>query len=272
VKHEAFLQRSLQTFVRALGRALESEELSQVDGLLQRLDPRVKVIGLPALILAAAVSHRLAMVAAIFLFSVLLAMLSQIPLSTLATRIWLAALLFTGVIAFPAIFTTPGQAIYRLPVLGWAVTLQGCRSALFLIGRTETAATLSLLLVLSTPWSHILKALRSLRIPTVLVVIFSMTYRYIFLLLATARDLFEARQSRAVGNLTGRERRRMAASTAGALMGKSYQLSQEVYLAMQSRGFTGEARVLSDFAMRRRDYAGLAFLLALSATALWWGR
>jgi cobalt ECF transporter T component CbiQ len=272
MKHDAFIQRSLQSFIRALGRALESEELSKLDGLLQRLDPRVKVIGLPTLIVAAAVSHRLAVIAAIFIIGVVLAMLSQIPLRTLAARIWMAVLVFTGVIALPAIFITPGQIIYRLPLLGWTLTAQGGHSALFLIGRTETAATLSLLLVLTTPWSHVLKALRSLRVPAALIVIFGMTYRYIFLLLATARDLFESRQSRTVGSLPGRERRRIAAATAGALMGKSFQLSHEVYLAMQSRGFSGEAHVLSDFTMKRRDYAGLAVLLALSATAFWWGR
>jgi len=272
MKHDAFMQRSLQNFIRALGRALESEELAKAGGLLQRLDPRVKVIGLPALIVAAAVSRRLAVIAAIFLVSVVLAILSQIPLRTLATRIWIAVLVFTGVIALPAVFITPGTSLYRLPLLGWTVTAQGAHSAFFLIGRTETAATLSLLLVLSTPWSYVLKALRTLGVPTVLVVIFGMTYRYIFLLLATARDLFESRQSRTVGKLSGRERRRITASTAGALMDKSFQLSHEVYLAMQSRGFTGEAHVLSDFAMKRRDYAGLALLLALSVTALWWGR
>jgi cobalt ECF transporter T component CbiQ len=272
MKHDAFIRRSLRSFIDALGHALESEELSKLNGLLQCLDPRVKVIGLPALIVAAAVSHRLGVIAAIFLFSIGLAMLSQIPLHTLSTRIWLAVLFFSGVIALPAVFITPGRTICRLPLLGWTVTAQGAHSALFLIGRTETAATLSSLLVLTTPWSHVLKALRTLRVPAALVVIFGMTYRYIFLLLATARDLFESLQSRTVGRLSGRDRRHMAASTAGALMGKSFQMSQEVYLAMQSRGFTGEARVLSDFTMKWRDYAGLAVLLVLSATALWWGR
>ena len=70
--------------------------------------------------------------------------------------------------------------------------------------RAETAATLSVLIVLCTPWNNVLKALRVLRLPTVLVVILGMTYRYIFLLLRTAHDMFESRRSRMVGQLDGR--------------------------------------------------------------------
>jgi cobalt ECF transporter T component CbiQ len=272
MKRDLFMQRNVENFLRALGRALESEDLASANGWLQRLDPRVKVIGLPALVMAAVMARRLPVIAALFLLSAVLAALSRIPLGTLAARIWIAVLAFTGVIALPAVFLIPGRALCRLPLLHWPVTAPGSRSALFLIGRAETAATLSLLLVLSTPWSHLLKALRTLRVPAVLVVIIGMTYRYIFLLLASARDLFESRQSRTVGRLAPLERRRIAVSAAGALLGKSFQLSHEVYLAMQSRGFSGEAHVFSDFAMKGRDYAGLALLLVLSASALWWGR
>ena len=71
---------------------------------------------------------------------------------------------------------------------------------MLLVARVETAATLSVLLILCTPWSHVLKALRVLRVPVVFVVILGMTYRYILLLLQSAHDMFESRRSRMVGN------------------------------------------------------------------------
>lgn len=88
--------------------------------------------------------------------------------------------------------------------------------------------TLSLLLVLSTPWAQVLKALRALFVPSVLVVILGMTYRYIFLLMQTAREMLESRQSRTVGRLTGSERRRVATASVGVLLGKTMELSSEV--------------------------------------------
>jgi energy-coupling factor transporter transmembrane protein EcfT len=84
--------------------------------------------------------------------------------------------------------------------------------------------------------------------------------------------MFESRQSRAVGVLSGSEQRKMAARTAGVLLSKSIELSQEVYLAMLSRGFRGEVRVLTDFRFKPRDYAGLTVFLFTGCLVVWMGR
>lgn len=272
MSHSGFVDRTLEGFVRGMSRALEAEELAKADGLLQRLDPRVKVVGLPALMVAAVVSHKLAVILGIFGIGLLFALWSRVPIGTLATRIWIGVLVFTGTIAAPAIFLTPGPVAYRLPILQANLSGPGLRSAAYLVARAETTATLALLLVLSTPWTHVLKALRVLRVPVVLVVIFGMTYRYIFVLLETAQEMFLSRRSRMVGKLQGRARRKVAAATAGGLLSKTFQLSNEVYLAMQSRGFSGEVYLLSDFDMKPFDYAGMVVLLGLSTAAVWWGR
>lgn len=147
------------------------------------------------------------------------------PLKTLAARAWISAFTFTGLIALPVIFITPGDALFRVPLLNWTVTAQGLTSATYLISRVETTVTLSLLLVLCTLWTHVLKALRVLRVPVVFVVILGMTYRYIFVMLETAQNMFEARQSRLVGALSGSENRRIAAASVGVLLSKSFYLN-----------------------------------------------
>lgn len=270
-KH-SFVERTIADLSGAMERALYAEALAKADGLLQRLDPRVKVVGLLALIVAAALSRNVLVILALFAAAIALALLSRVPLRTLATRVWVGALLFTGMLALPAIFITPGQPLYRLPLLGWPVTAQGLASATYLITRVETAATLSMLLILCTPWTHVLKALRVLRVPVVFVVILGMTFRYIFLLLQTARDMFESRQSRMVGELESADRRRLAAASVGVLLSKTLQLSGDVYMAMQSRGFRGEVYTLDEFAMRGRDWAALAGFLSAAALAFWFGR
>ena len=198
-KARGVVERSLASFVDGLQRTFEAEEVAKKKGLLQSLDPRIKIFAILPLILVAALAKQLRVIVALFVLAILLAVLSRVPLFTLATRIWLAALAFTGVISVPALFLTPGQVVYTMPLLNWTVTEQGLRAAVYLIMRAETSATLSALVVLCTPWSKVLKALRALRLPAVLVVILGMTYRYIFLLLGTARDMFEARKIRMVG-------------------------------------------------------------------------
>ena len=267
-----FLEHTLSSFVKALERALYAEELAKVKGLLQRLDPRVKVIGILGLIVAAAMARKLWVIGAVFVIALILAISSRVPLAILTQRVWIPVLLFTGVIALPAPFVIPGREVWSLPWLGWTVTLQGLTSAAYLVTRVETAATLSVLLILCTPWSHVLKALRVLRVPVVVVAILSMAYRYIFLLLESAHDMLESRRSRMVGQLEGAERRRVAAASVGVLMSKTLQLSGDVYSAMLARGFRGEVYVLDDFKTAAFDWIMLAVFLTLAAGAFYWGR
>jgi len=271
-KSRGAVERSLASLVDALEYAFYAEELAKEDGLLQKLDPRVKIVAVLPLIVIAALARRLWLIAALFAIAVVLALLSKVPLATLAKRVWLGVLTFTGLISLPALFLTPGQAIYRLPLLGWTVTAPGLRAAVYLITRAETAATFSVLLVLCTPWSSVLKALRVLRLPIVLVVILGMTYRYIFLLLRNAQDMFTSRKSRIVGRLDGPEKRRAAAASAGVLISKTIQLSGDVYLAMRSRGFQGEVFVLDEFQTHWFDWAVLALFISVALVAFWFGR
>ena len=256
----------------ALEHVFYAEEVARADGLLQRLDARVNLLGLLALILPAAAARRFVVLEGLFAVAVVLAALSRVSFGLLLKRVWIAVLLFTGVIALPAPFVTPGRAVYQLPWLGWTITAQGLESAGYLVLRVETAATLCVLLVLTTRWNHVLKALRVLRVPAVLVTILGMTYRYVFLVLQTAHDMFESRRSRMVGELTGGERRRVAASSAGVLMSKTVDLSSEVYLAMQSRGFRGDVYILDESRIQRFDWIMLAGFTLISAAAFWWGR
>ncbi len=267
-----FVEKTARHLLRAMQHALFAEEMARSEGVLQRLDARVKLVGLGAMIIASIAIHRIWGLAAILAAGLLLAVLSHIPLRTLLQRVWIPVLFFTGLIALPAVFLTPGQPVYHVPWLRWPVTVQGLHSAAFLLLRAETAVTLSVILILTTFWTRILRALRVLHTPMVLVVILGMTYRYIFLLLRTAQEMFEAREVRVIGTLLPADRRRLASASAGVLLGKSLQLSGEVHLAMQARGFRGEIHLLDELPLRASDWLQLGAFGAFAATAVWLGR
>jgi cobalt/nickel transport system permease protein len=132
------------------------------------------------------------------------------------------------------------------------------RAATTLILRVGASVSFAAILILTTRWGVLLSALRGLRVPQVFVVILGMTYRYIFLLLHTTNDMFLARKSRLVGRAPGSSERAWLAGSMGTLLGKSYLLSDEVYLAMVSRGFHGEAKTLEPLHMRPFDIAVIA--------------
>ncbi len=265
---KSFVERTIGSLSEGMNFAALADDSARSGGVLQGVDPRVKVAGMLAMIVAVAVTHHLIAIACVLLLAVSLATISRISLVDLARWAWTPVLLFTGCIALPAIFVTPGAPVYA----NWPITSQGVRSASYLLLRAETAVSLSMLLILSTRWPHILKALRVLRVPVVFIVILGMTYRYLFLILETALDMFESRESRTVGVLEAADRRRLATATVGVLLSKSYHLSADVHLAMQSRGFRGEVYLLDDFKMQAADWGWLTFFLGVATAVIWVGR
>ncbi len=271
-RRRTFIEKTIRGLLESMEHTVFAEDTASKSGLLQRWDPRVKMIGIGALVGATVAVHRIPVLLGILFTAVILARLSGISLRTLATRVWIAVAAFTGTIALPAIFLTPGASVWRIPLLEWQITQEGLRSASLLVLRAETAATLSVLFILCTMWNQVLMALRFFRLPVVLVVMLGMTYRYMFLFLQTARDMFESRECRVVGVLAAPERRRLAAASAGVLLGKTLLLSGDVHTAMQARGYRGEVRLLDQGTVRGGDWARAAAIVGLAACAIWLGR
>lgn len=267
-----FAEKLVGDLAGALALADETEALGTRQGLLQGLDPRVKLAAILALIVGGVLTHSLATLAGLLALALTLAVCSRLVAAPALRRVWLSVLLFTGAIALPALVLVPGDALWHLPFGGGAVTRQGLRSAAFLVGRAETSATLMLLLIASTPWTHLLKAMRSLGAPVALVAVLGMTHRYVFVLLHSALQACEARRSRLMAPLDGRQRRRLAVAAAGALLDRSFQLATDVHLAMISRGYRGETRLLDDFRTRPRDWLALALALAVPALIVGTGK
>jgi cobalt/nickel transport system permease protein len=268
---KGFLERTLSNISLTLEQSIFAEELAHTKGVLQSIDPRPKCIGLVAFLLAINLSYNLPIILGFYLITILLAFVSAIPLRKFILRVWLFIPIFTGIIALPAIFITPGPVLVKLP-LGLVITQTGLTSSFFLISRVATSISLTILLILTTPWNSILKSLKVFQIPDVVVLILGMTYRYIYLLLFIANDMFLSRKSRVIGKLDGAEERKLLGATAGVLLSRSLQVSTEVYLAMQSRGFYRTPKTLDPTRMKPSDWVlSIGFILA-SGLTLWVGR
>ena len=266
-----FIERTLVDINNTLEQSIFAEKISRHKGLLQSLDPRLKVIAMLMLLFAVSLSHQLAVLAVLYLFALVLAVISAIPMGFFIRRVWILIPFFTGIIALPALFITPGPTLITLP-LGIVITRTGALTALFLLLRVGTSVSFAVLFVLTTPWNSLLKALGVLRIPDVIVLVLGMTYRYIHLLLHTVTDMFLSRKSRILKRMSGAEDRHLMAATSGALLGKSLQLSGEVYLAMESRGYRGYPRTMDRFRMLWSDWLAGLVVLAVTAAAIWFGR
>ncbi|MGD0876931.1 MAG: cobalt ECF transporter T component CbiQ [Anaerolineales bacterium] len=266
-----FVERTLVDINHTLEQSVFAERIARGPGLLQVLDPRLKILSALLLLLAVGLSHSLLVILALYFLALALAFISRIPLGFFIKRVWLLIPFFTGVIALPALFITPGPVLAQLP-LGLDITQTGLTTAVFLLLRVGTSVSLAVLLVLTTPWNNLLKALGVLRLPAVVILILGMTYRYIHLLLHLTNDMFLSRKSRLLRRMNGPEERRLIAATSGTLLNKSLQVSSEVYLAMQSRGFRNYPRTLDTFKMRTADWLAGSLVVVTAAAAIWLGK
>lgn len=274
-----FFEKTLNDITGTLEQTLFAEELARRKGLLQSLDPRAKLIGALALLIAISMSQNLAVILALYLLTLPMAYASHVPMGFYLKRVWVFMPFFTGVVALPALFSpfSPGAPVITLidlasPKIYLSITLPGIIAAAFLLLRVGASVSIAVLLILTTRWTTLLKALRVLRVPQAFVLILGMTYRYIYMLLHAANNMFLARQSRVVGRVSSADNRQWLGASVGTLFAKSYELSDDVYLAMQSRGFRGEAQLVEAMTWRVIDWVWLAVFIAVAVSAVWLGR
>ncbi len=276
-RKDSAVQKTIEGIAAALKTSVFSEKIASRPGLLQKMDPRAKAVSLLGLLVAAALVRQPLILLGLYAVTTAAAGASRISLKFFLKRVWLFIPVFAGLIVLPSIFNVvkAGDPLLTIWNFGhevrlgpWslgtsiAITKQGLTGAAILVLRVAVSVSLAVLLALTTRWSDLLKALRVLFVPRVFILILSMTYRYIFLLLDLAAEMFTARRSRMVGPSSPREDRHFAAASIGTLLGKSHALSEEVYAAMVSRGYDGEPLSLRRFHMRGPDW-----LLALAAAA-----
>jgi cobalt/nickel transport system permease protein len=207
--------------------------------------------------------------------TLVLAALSGLSLPFFVKRVWLFIPIFTGIVVLPATFSFITHGHIVVPLGHWfghrvGLTSQGLRGAGLIVVRVATSISLVVLVALTTSWTSLLAALRAMFLPRMFVLVLGMSYRYVFYLLNTVTEMYEARKARTARVDTDVHRgRAFVTATAGTTFGKAHAMSEEVYLAMTSRGYTGHPRTLSTFRVRATDVAWIAGCVLLAVAVLW---
>ncbi|MFQ6328890.1 cobalt ECF transporter T component CbiQ [Nocardia sp. CWNU-33] len=269
----SYIEKTLTGGADLLRQVMFSDDTAAQHGLLQRIDARVKIVTLFGLLLVGAFLHTIAALMVLYAATLVLAACSAVPVGFFVKRVWLFVPIFTGIVLIPATLSvvTDGEVIVTL--WHWhgrakGITRQGLMSALLVVARVASSISSVVLLTLTTPWTRLLASLRTLGVPRVFILIIGMAYRYLFLLLATVTDMYQARKARTVGaEKHDKYARRFVFATAGAMIGKSMAMSEEVHQAMVARGYRGDAKVLAQPRPSRIDLL-YALAVAVSGAAL----
>lgn len=161
-------------------------------------------------------------------------------------KIPLAFLLLSGLAVACDLSTQPvGDWNVSLHFFYVTVTLQRLIFALLLTLKALGAVSAMYLLALSTPANELTGVLRRAHLPSILVELMYLIYRFIFILLDTHARMQDAAQSR-LGYCGFRTACRSFGMTAGNLLVVALKKSGAYYDAMQSRGYNGSLCFLDE--------------------------
>lgn len=149
------------------------------------------------------------------------------------------------------------------------VSPAGMQNAARLFFKALGAVSCLYYLSLSTPMVDLLAVLRRLKAPKLLVELMGLIYRFIFVLLETADTMYTAQNSR-LGYTSLSSSYRSLAALASTLFVRAYKRSDELYTALEARGYDGELNVLEEpFRTHMAEYiAPVAINLFLILTTL----
>lgn len=278
-----FLDKTLLAVARVAEQSLFSEAFAQKQGLLQALDVRVKLLSFFSILVLISFIHDPRTLCLLYGISIMLAVMSRVPVAFFQKRVWLFVPLFSVAIVLPALLNimTPGDPLWVLVTLNrphtWgpynipaeiSVTRQGLWSSITFISRVTASVSFAVLFTLTTRWNIVFSGLRALFVPRIFVMTLSMTERYIFVFLRLVQDMYRARKSRTIRPRSTAEERNWTASRIGVTFNKSIDMSEDIYKAMLSRGFHGEFRTLERFHISFADLLWLTSVLLVGAALI----
>ncbi|WP_069650829.1 energy-coupling factor transporter transmembrane component T [Caloranaerobacter ferrireducens] len=103
----------------------------------------------------------------------------------------------------------------------------------------------------TTKWNHITKSLKLLFIPDLFIWVMEITIKYIVLLGEYSVNLLYALKIRSVGR--NHDKYNSLSRIIGNLFLKSKQMSEEMFSAMECRGFVGEYTIQMKFSFKKAD-------------------
>jgi len=119
---------------------------------------------------------------------------------------------------------------------------------------TKEFATITAVSILShsTRWNAITSALKSFFVPNIFIVVLDITIKYIVMLGDYALNMLYALKLRSVGK--NKSKNTSISGIAGTVFIQSKEMADDMYAAMECRGFTGEYYVYRNFKIKITDY------------------
>jgi cobalt/nickel transport system permease protein len=281
IKHGAgkvkvsFLERGIDHLSNVIKEGYAQWNFSSQNGFSQKIDARVKVLFLLFFIFIVSLKRDVLPETYIWFFVFLLTLFSRLSILRVYKRVFFLGFLFGFLVALPSAFNviTKGEIvlpvarlsrpynfwIYHIPA-DIGITREGIYGVAMLTMRVINSLSLSFLVLYTTPFHEIIRALKVLKVPDSFLIIITLCYKYIFILSKTVEDMHLAKKSRIVRELNHAEAREWITGRMAFIFKKTRLRCEEVFKAMVGRGFSDTIKFYGFRKMRMADWGAATFL------------
>ncbi|WP_446897507.1 energy-coupling factor transporter transmembrane component T family protein [Clostridium sp. LBM24168] len=240
---DRFIDKSIFSILKVLSLIKRRDKLK--NGIIYKINPVVKLVFMFLNIIFLSVSRNPVYVAAVDIYFLL--MLSFLDAEEIKNILLLSFIIpiFTFIMLIPSIL------------------MKNVLNSIMLIFKIFGTIMIVNIFSCTTKWSHVTRSLKIFFIPDIFILVFDITLKYIYILGQFALDMFYSLKLKSIGK--NNSKHSSITKIMGGLFLKSNEMGNEMYSAMECRGFTGEYSYFSKFRFTFSDliYCAASILIIL---------
>jgi cobalt/nickel transport system permease protein len=263
-----FLDRTLQKLAELIKIGYSQADTASRKGLLQKLDARTKLIFLISFIVIISFQRQIPNLLLCFFFILILYPLSGLNLILSLKKAFWPVFFFGFIVISPAMLNivSGGEIkfkliqfdreytfwIYHLPA-SIGISGEGIQLVIKLFLKISNSILLTLLIFSTTSFAEIIKAMRLFRVPDIILLSITLSYKFIFILAKTTEETYLSLRSRWINHTNDTEGSKIIAGRISFVFRKSWNKYEEIYRAMIARGFSGRVNLCYSGKFHLRD-------------------
>jgi cobalt/nickel transport system permease protein len=277
----AFIDRTIKKTASFIRNSINQYESSKNISGFQRISAQTILFFFIMYVVCIGLTHtirgQLIFLAILFIMT----LFSAANLINLYKKVFILSFLFGFMVMIPAALNvfTPGRMlftlvrlqsektylIYHLPAeIG--ITYEGLLIVLRMFLKVFNSLTLTFFILHVVSFSRLTKALRTIRVPAIFILIITLSYKFIFILAYTVEEMYMALKARWIGGFNQSETHRIIAGRMGFLFRKSWMRYEETYKAMVARGYNGEVKITGIEKITYKEIALLTLFTGIGIT------
>jgi cobalt/nickel transport system permease protein len=273
-----FVEKGINHLAGVIKKGYIHWELLSQKGFFQKIDPRIKIFFLIFFIVIVSLKRDFLPELYLSIFIFVLALISRLKIVAFCRRVLFFGFIFGFLTALPSALNliTRGEIILPIAKLSrphdfWiyhvpteiGITREGMLGVAMLTMRVINSLSVSFLVLYTTPFPEIVRALKVLKVPATFLIIITLCYKYIFLFSKTVEDMYLAKKGRMIREDSNKKAREWIAGRLAFIFRKTQLRCEEVLRAMVGRGFSDTIKLYGFRKMKATDWVSGAFLFSM---------